>query len=445
MPQEKTLPELLQNRDRQRLRAYADNLDFYRGQQWTGANPRNQRRLTYNYTRAVLDKVTAYLMTGRSPAVEPADSNRPALDAAAEAETAILQVWDQNNAEALDFDTELDAAVLGDGAYKVTWDPDTNQVRLSPPDPAGIFAWHWPDDPARIWRVAQRYDLETDSIKTVIPDAANLDPTATQTIVEDWTAETFHLWINNAHHRQETNPYGFIPYVLFPNIREPKQIWGTSDIEAIREPQRELNRALTQLSKIMELSGNPVTILENVNEAQDIAVEPGAVWELPQDAKAYLLDLLKGGGFRAHLDYIDTLFRTIHDLGETPRSAFGGAGSNLSGVALELELDPIVKKVQRKRLIRTAAYRQRNDMILALLDRFAHTNFGHVNNDIAWGTVLPTDRDREVANEVALVGAAVHSRRHAADTLGEVDDPDAEFGRWLAEQAQLPKPPTTQP
>jgi hypothetical protein len=40
-----------------------------------------------------------------------------------------------------------------------------------------------------------------------------------------------------------------------------------------------------------------------------------------------------------------------------------------------------------------------------------------------------------VADERALVAAGIHSRRRAADALG-VEDPDAEFERWLAEERQ---------
>lgn len=38
---------------------------------------------------------------------------------------------------------------------------------------------------------------------------------------------------------------------------EPKKFWGTSDVQAVRESVVELNRALSQLSMILELSGNP--------------------------------------------------------------------------------------------------------------------------------------------------------------------------------------------
>ena len=39
--------------------------------------------------------------------------------------------------------------------------------------------------------------------------------------------------------------------------------------------------------------GAPITVLENVDSAEGITVGPGARWELPEGARAYLLNLLK--------------------------------------------------------------------------------------------------------------------------------------------------------
>ena len=79
---------------------------------------------------------------------------------------------------------------------------------------------------------------------------------------------------------------------------------------------------MSQLSRILELSGNPIAVLENVEEAEDIAVRPGAVWNIPEDAKAYLLDLLQGGGVRLHIDSINLLYRILHDISDSPRAAW---------------------------------------------------------------------------------------------------------------------------
>jgi hypothetical protein len=165
-------------------------------------------------------------------------------------------------------------------------------------------------------------------------------------------------------------------------------------------------------------------------------VQPGAVWELPERARAYLLDLLQGGGVQLHVDYVNLIYRTLHDLGEAPRTAFGESRANLSGVALNLELDPLLKKVQRKRLIRSAAYQRRNELILRILEQQTGVSYAPYRSRVVWGPVVPRDQSRLVADERVLVQAGIHSRRRAADELG-VADPDMEFSRWLEEEALL--------
>ena len=157
--------------------------------------------------------------------------------------------------------------------------------------------------------MASKYSLTSEEVELLY----GIKPEGkTSNVVELWTDEEFELWLDSVQVEKKPNPYGFIPFVIYPNLREPKKFWGVSDISVIKEPAREINRALSQLSTILELSGNPIAVLENVEEAEDIAVQPGAVWELPEKARAYLLDLLQGGGVRLHVDYIDLMYRTLH-------------------------------------------------------------------------------------------------------------------------------------
>jgi hypothetical protein len=437
-----TLPQQIARMDTARLRGYADLLSFYQGNQWPGGTRRRERRLTFNYAKTFVEKTVAYLMSGMQAVVDPEDDSPEANERARQAERVLRDVADQNNLAQLDFDTEIDSAVLGDGAYKVTWDPIERRVRISAPDVQGLFVWWLGDDMSRIWRVASRYTLSEDEAKMVFGELGRAHKVAPTTrrgrdgrveVVEVWTAETFELWVGGTRIEEKANPYGFIPFVVFPNLREPKQFWGVSDIPPVRESVRELNRALSQLSMILELSGNPIAVLENITEAQDIAVQPGAVWELPERARAYLLDLLQGGGVQLHVDYVNMIYRTLHDLGETPRTAFGESHANVSGVALSIEMDPLQKKVQRKRLIRSAAYQRRNELVLRILEQQTGVRYASYRSRIVWGSVVPADRSRLVSDERVLVASGIHSRRRAADELG-VADPDAEFLRWLEER-----------
>jgi hypothetical protein len=426
-------PSWLKQQDIDRLRRYRELLDFYRGQQWPSRATRGEKHLTLNYAKTVIDKVTSYLSSGVHSTVAELEDLDEARANAKRAEAALRQVEQDNNLEQLSFETELDCAILGDTCFKVTWDTDSKSVRITAPDIQGIYAWWLGDDTSRVWRVASKYQLSAEEAEfqyQVKPKGK------TASIVELWTDGHFELWLDDTQIEKKANPYGFIPFIIYPNLREPKKFWGVSDLSQLIEPQQELNRAMSQLSRILELSGNPIAVLENVEEAEDIAVRPGAVWNIPEEAKAYLLDLLQGGGVSLHINYIDLLYRTLHDIAETPRAAFGGTSRDLSGVALEIELQPLLQKVWRKRLIRTTAYKKRDRLILKLIEKYHNENFGNYRLDVVWSPVLPRDLSRLVSDEQMLVQSGIHSRHRAMYEVG-VNDPEMEFKKWLEERQAI--------
>jgi hypothetical protein len=386
--EETPLPALLAQRDTDRFRRYREYLEYHEGRR--GAPPRRprERAVVLNYARSIVEKGASYLVTEHHPEVTAAPSDA----VAAQAERLLHETWDANDLARLDIETEVDTAVLGDGAYKVTWDEDESRVVVSSPDVQGLYAWWAGDDVRRVWRVASRYVLDAESFEAThgqtLRTVAGQRPTTVE-VVESWTADRFDLWALGERIESRANPYGLIPFVLFPNLPRPKQFWGLSDIEPLREPLEELNRAFTQLSRILELSGNPIAVLENVEEARDIAVHPGAVWEVPEQARAYLLDLLQGGGVRLHVEYVDLVYRALHDLAEIPRIAFGDGRFGRSGVALQTELDPLLRRIERKRLIRNAALRRRDRLILAVGGRHLGQSFQGVETAIRWSPVLP--------------------------------------------------------
>jgi hypothetical protein len=436
-----TLPQRVARMDTARLGAYRQNLDFYRGAQWPGARRGNERRLVFNYSHVLVEKVTSYLVNGMSFSIAPVEAGQDAEERARKAEAAVRLACEQNRLEQLDLETEMDAAILGDGCYKVTWDSQQERVRVTSPDVQGLYAWWVGDDLSRVWRAASRYRLSHEDAESLY-GAQVVGRKDEVAVLEVWTETGFELWVEDLLVEARPNPYGFIPFVIFPNLREPKQFWGASDIPILMEPARELNRALSQLSAILELSGNPIAVLEGVEEAHDIAVQPGAVWEVPERAKAYLLDLLQGGGVKLHTDYIELLYRAIHDLSETPRISFGDNPRSLSGVALEMEMHPLLQRIHRKRLIRAAAYRQRIEMMLRILEQRTGTGYGPLRVSITWGPVLPQDRMRLVQQEKALVESGLHSRRSAMETLG-VEDPQGELERIREEGKAGPSTITT--
>jgi len=437
--------------DRARLARYAEAVDFYEGAQWSGRPRRGETRLTFNYARSLMRKVASYVFPAPVTFAVP-DGDDPA--AANRAERALATVLADLDLAQLDLALCIDAGVLGDAAIKVTWNAQSGSPVVVGVDPATLVARWAPDNPRAVERMVQIYGLPGAAMGSLLGAGAEmtreaLDAERTYPVVETWTADRWRVSVAGQLVRDEVNPYGWIPYVVVANDPRPHAFWGESDLADLYDVCRELNTRMSVLARVLELSGAPIAVLENVDGSEGISVGPGAKWELPEGARAYLLDLLSGGGVGLHVQYVDLLYRSLHDLSETPRTAFGDSGRDLSGAALEVEIQPLVQKVGRKRRTWDALYRRRNAMLLALLERFGGQDLGGVRRTIPiWPAVLPSDTDSAVRNEAALVAAGIHSRRTAVAALGG-DDPEAELARVIEERAtlneQIPDPNSSPP
>lgn len=433
--------------DRERFARYAEALSFYMGEQWTSRRRRGEPRLTVNYARALLRKVASYVFPAPARfSVQPHASSPtlPADDATANrAERALAEVIAAGELPQLDLALCVDASVLGDAALKVTWDLAAVRPAVVAVDPATLIAVCAPDNPRRLTAIRQAYRLCGEAAARLFGPLPALAPERDYPVIELWTVETWRVEIAGQPVRAEPNPYGWIPYVDASNNPRPHTFWGESDLTDLYDVCRELNARLSVLARVLELSGAPIAVLENVDGSEGITVGPGAKWELPEGAKAYLLDLLSGGGVGLHVQYVDLLYRALHDLSETPRTAFGDSGRELSGTALEVEIQPLVQRVQRKRRMFDALYAARNARILDLLERFGGLDLGGLRRtETIWPSILPGDRESDVRNAVSLVQTGIQSRRSAIAALGGVD-PDAELARVQAELALFRADSTT--
>lgn len=436
-----TLPEELKRRDAERLKNYNTFLTFYEGEQWPERADRQARlrRLTYNYVRTVITKITSHVTDHRIEIV-PDENNEQSQARAEAAEDVLRDIRQANALDILDTNAEVDAAVLGDGAYKVTWSDEDERVVITNPDVQGIFAWPHPSRPNTFRRIAQRYRLTVDDLALTWPNVP-LPARSDQLIeiIEDWTDDSLDVWIDGQLRISEPNTYPFgIPILLWPNRPQPKKWNGLSDLHDLIDVAKELNSELSRLANIMELSGNPIAVLENVDETTDIRTQPGAVWELPEKAKAYLLDLLQGSSVQLHVQYVDIIYRALHDLSHVPRAAFAGVDRDLSGRALQIELRPLSQLVSLKRRVRDRIYTTRAQMALQLFDQ--QTGSDHATagtpTPVTTEPIVPPDANEDGGREVALVGAGIHSRKTAMRNMGD-DDPEEEWRQIKAEAAQL--------
>lgn len=456
-----TLAEMpLADNDPARFSRYKSYLDFYNGNQWLEKRKPGERRLTVNYARGFIHKGTSYLM-GKPVRFELVPDNGAGGEAEAlRAQEVLAGMWDDNSLALIDYDAAVDAAVLGDCAFKVTLQGveysavpkplvagggkpgppgKSHKVVVRSVDVMGLSAGWRHDDMRRLtwvnecnrmtgYQITELYGPEGLPPGSKVENSYKVD--------ERWSDQEVTIKVSGKLVHRQPNPYGFIPYVIVPNLSRPRQFWGLSDLEDIVSLNSEFNVRVSILSQLLQMSGNPVLVLENVDSSEGLRVGPGAIWTLPEGSKASLLELLKDGGVGLHLDYINLLYRMMHDLTELPAAGFGrdqapGAGS--SGVALEQLLYPVVQRVARKRRIWDEALDLRNRMMLAL------AGLPVLRSRFTWADVLPKDRAALVTQEVGLVVSNIHSLETARRTLGD-EQPELENGRISQEHLDLGLP-----
>ena len=466
-------------RDSARLRRYQRYQDFYEGRHFERARP-GRTSLVLNYARAVVDKGVAYLL-GRGvgfsvlPRREETAEERHQAEAA---EQVLYEVYWDNDVEAVDLRVAQNAAVLGDGVYKVFWDTLDGRIRVLSVDPATFFATWAGDDPTELRRVEVAYRLGTEEAEGLVealapvgealtprpplPRAGDRDDASRGVgetgqgvveVVERWTADELAVYVGERVARRGPNPYGTIPFVHVPNLPLANEAWGVSDLVDVIPINREIDERVSDQADIIRFHADPPVIFKGVTDHSDLAVGPGTVWDLPSDADVKLLEWQ--GQPVAVQEHIERLYRTLYEVAETPRTAFGDSGRLLSGVALETELRPLVQRTMRKRVWWTRALRRRSALVLLLARRYgvgtrneprgagrevAHlatpTSLLATRVRVVWPPMMPKDDAQEVRNNVQLVMAGLRSHRTAMDALG-AESPEEEITRVLADRETL--------
>lgn len=453
-----TLPgpfELAVDRDEApRINAYREMRDFYAGGQWLGKARRGQNRQTYNYARRLVRSAVSYMFP--SPVtfnVPPSEESEEGSKSAALAEWTLSDYLGHIGADELDNQLAEDAAVAGDAVAKVTWDPELGMPIVTAVDAAQVRVETRPDQPKVALAWEHHYAMTAAELAAAMPEAAariaalpavgDLEQGPRRRVIERWTdAElvvTFGGTLGDPGSEvfRGVNPYGWMPYVAIANNPTAHSFWGSSDLADLLDVCRMLNTRMSVLADILDLSGYPIAVLEGVDGSENIKVGPGAKWELPEDAKAYLLDLLGSAGVTMHTECLDQVLRAMHDLSETPRTAFGDTGRTISGAALEVEIQPLVQKVRRKRRGFDTYYRGRNWRLLDLAERFGGVPLNGVRRAVAvWPDILPSDADGEANRLSVLTGADNLSHRTAMAEWG-VEDPEAEWKKLLEERAAV--------
>jgi len=345
-----------------RLNRYSLNWAMYLGHHWGYRREQGEMQISVNYYRAFIDYLSRFTFGNSVHFRSPKFTEAIIPD-------RLERVWEiDNDKQRVLFEIAQNGGITGDAfikiAYEEPWKDSIGRghpgrVRILPLNPAFCFPEFHPHDRSRLLRFKQKYRFWGTSL-----EGTRQVFTYTEILTDDIIEE----YINDELIDSRPNPLGLIPVVHIPNIPVSGSPWGLSDAHDIITINRSYNEISTDVADIINYHAAPVTVIVGAKASN---LEKGAkkVWGgLPKDAQVFNLEG-GGAGIQGALQYLEMLKRSMHEMMNIPESALGQSQpiSNTSGVALQVQFQPLMNRWSQKSSQYGKGLQQVNELVILTL------------------------------------------------------------------------------
>lgn len=413
----------------QKLTQYQLYWQFYTNRHW-GKN--NDRLLSFNYCRAIIDKVNKFLAGKTGFEVNIYDIYGKEVPEIVEEnmEAVVSYTWLMNKKAILVQEILQMGGICGD-AY----------VFLSPDDARECVKYTLLDSRNTIPYFENGNHEKVIAYKVVQPLYYN-DKKYIQKVTEYTKEET------KTYYKKETSesadkydfsstPHdlGFIPIVHIKNTPNSDAYGGISDIQDIVKLNKIYNELSEDMKAIVDYYAQPTTVITGATVGQ-LKRGISQIWSgLPADANVFNLSLNDNLG--ASQDFLKIIKDGIHDMSGVPENVLGKTQhvSNTSAAALQILYLPIIEQADSKWLTYGDGIEQINEMTFVIHKKFFpnHELSANISVDpkyykrfratpvFKYG--LPSDRT-VLLNEITLeLTNHIGSRREAMERLGKRNIP----------------------
>lgn len=412
-----------------RTQQYQSYARYYTGNHFIHPVYEGFHKVTVNFCQMVVDKTVEWVVANGF-SVSHKDGRSVQLG------EILNQVWEDNDKEHLHTKLTLESCMKGDAYLYVNMvDTDESGRRLPKSEwriklnflPADycypIYREDMPENPVA---VLVSYPILMKESQTGEPVRAQFGMYA--------TAEKIIFMTDGSVVETVANPLGEVPIVHFPNTISATSRFGVSEVAKIHPLNEKYNETMSTLSKIIEYTGEPTTIVKG---AKLSTLERGAnkVWSnLPTDGDVFNLEL------ESELEPIQNFLTRIEDnifrMAETPKIAFDTQDdgySNTSGIAMQMLFQPLVEKTRRIRKAQQKSFKTTNRLILKCLKKINgidiesllvdSTNPKRVyDTKVKFTSLLPKDENEELDRVIKKLDAGILSKAEAIRQVSGVDD-----------------------
>jgi hypothetical protein len=417
------------SQDTDRLMMYHLYYKFYKGQHWKQFN---ETILSFNYTRAFINKVINFLV-GKDEfqfKVESLYGEEVEDEVEKTAEALINYNWRKSKKMIFTHEVLQMGSVCGQAYVYLDWDKDEKYVKLRVVDSRYCIVTFRDGDHTKVDSVEIRYPLDLTDVNPYILKCVRY----TKDTTEEWKQKTTlpYEMADREDYVSSKNPYGFIPVVAIKNT-PAVGYFGESDMVDIMKINKVYNETSMLIKTVIDYYAAPVTVITG-GSVKSLTKSIGKIWSgLPPEANVYNLSL--GEDMNGTQQYMDKLKVAMHELADVPENTLGRlqAISNTSAAALQVTYQPLLHQANRKWMMYGEGFTDVNNMILRIVRKMDSKNErlnklpANFENDYKISPVfnygLPKDRMIELQQITMELNAKLESRAKAMERLGKENIP----------------------
>jgi SPP1 Gp6-like portal protein len=414
-----------------------------------------------------------------NPLINPIVYQRPPLDGsepteelnkkAALSQNILREVWTQSSARSIQVESMKLAQALGGTVLKATWQPWKKDLRVPV-----VIEKVLPDHFLPVWNPKDYLDLEevyeVYRIPGIVANRKYGINTQNTWVVyyEHWTKQSFSIYVDGKPlvmktgntsiiYKNRKNPWGIIPYVYLPAIRDGGSFYGRSFIPQVEGLLREYNSRMADSGDAVRDTVHRKRYMKNVSlttvaekrlapgiYAIDVGsnainkAEPDVWTEDPPNINPAFMNF-------ASKDLWEALLR-MGNLSSVPYGE--DEGSQRSALTMSFRMWPATSRATQTRTFWEDGLNRLDYIILlmvavksdALKVELKEDDLRNLQINQQWHAMIPRDREQLINELVLLLQAGAMSPDEALERRGDVRDSAKtleEIKNWLEFKANL--------
>jgi len=408
----------------QRLRDYARNYDYYRGEHKRMLAVRTGQpddNVTLNLARVIIDKGVAFLF-GKEPAFELTEGTTTP------AEKYLAEVWRRNDKRAWLTELGITGGIYGHVFVKLLNDGiEQGLPKLEIVLPEYVQVQHKGNDQSAVTGYRIEWTAEGDDGRPAYYRQEIARNEAGRWLVENRIAQAHQLWQPDPNAPDMVWPWDWCPMLDAPNIILPGSFYGQSDLEDLSE-QDAINYVASKINRILRYHAHPKTVGKNF-AGKNITVAEDEMLILPgQDSDLFNLEMKSD--LASSLAFLDKLQSAFMETARIPRlDPMNLQLGALSGFAMKILYGALLEKTEVKRCTYGALLVEINRRLVDMAG-FGANSYATIH----WPDPLPEDETAKNATDKFELDYDLASHETVQTRRGL--DPKVESQRMEDEQAK---------